>query len=47
MGLLIGYGICYTNHAEADQNDMNILLTLPGTAGVVSSWEFLARMTSC
>ncbi|MEN9868206.1 MAG: hypothetical protein RL748_3796, partial [Pseudomonadota bacterium] len=25
--------VCYTNHAEADQNDMDVLLTLLGTAG--------------
>jgi ethanolamine ammonia-lyase large subunit len=26
--------VCYTNHAEADQDDMDTLLTLLGTAGV-------------
>ncbi len=34
LGLPMGMDICYTNHAEADQNDMDTLLTLLGTAGV-------------
>lgn len=34
MGLPIGCDVCYTNHAEADQDDMDTLLTLLGTAGV-------------
>ena len=29
----MGCDICYTNHAEADQNDMDNLLTLLGVAG--------------
>jgi ethanolamine ammonia-lyase large subunit len=29
----MGCDICYTNHAEADQNDMDTLLTLLGVAG--------------
>lgn len=33
LGLPMGCDICYTNHAEADQNDMDVLLTLLGTAG--------------
>ncbi len=33
MGLPMGVDICYTNHAEADQNDMDVLLTLLGAAG--------------
>lgn len=33
MGLPMGCDICYTNHAEADQNDMDVLLTLLATAG--------------
>jgi ethanolamine ammonia-lyase large subunit len=33
MGLPMGCDVCYTNHAEADQNDMDVLLTLLGTAG--------------
>jgi ethanolamine ammonia-lyase large subunit len=34
LGLPMGCDICYTNHAEADQNDMDTLLTLLGVAGV-------------
>ena len=34
MGLPMGCDICYTNHAEADQDDMDTLLTLLGTAGI-------------
>ena len=34
LGLPMGCDICYTNHAEADQDDMDALLTLLGTAGV-------------
>jgi ethanolamine ammonia-lyase large subunit len=34
MGLPMGVDICYTNHAEADQDDMDNLLTLLGVAGV-------------
>jgi ethanolamine ammonia-lyase large subunit len=30
----MGCDVCYTNHAEADQDDMDALLTLLGTAGV-------------
>jgi ethanolamine ammonia-lyase large subunit len=26
--------VCYTNHAEADQNDMDVLLTMLAVAGV-------------
>jgi ethanolamine ammonia-lyase large subunit len=33
MGIPMGCDICYTNHAEADQDDMDVLLTLLGTAG--------------
>lgn len=33
MGLPMGVDICYTNHAEADQDDMDALLTLLGVAG--------------
>ena len=32
MGLPMGCYVCYTNHAEADQNDMDVLLTLLGVA---------------
>jgi ethanolamine ammonia-lyase large subunit len=34
LGLPMGVDVCYTNHAEADQNDMDNLLTLLGAAGV-------------
>ena len=34
MGLPIGCDVCYTNHAEADQDDMDTLLTLLCTAGL-------------
>lgn len=34
FGLPMGCDVCYTNHAEADQDDMDALLTLLGTAGV-------------
>ncbi|TVM31551.1 ethanolamine ammonia-lyase subunit EutB [Oceanidesulfovibrio marinus] len=33
LGLPMGVDVCYTNHAEADQDDMDALLTLLGTAG--------------
>jgi ethanolamine ammonia-lyase large subunit len=33
LGVPMGCDICYTNHAEADQNDMDNLLTLLGVAG--------------
>ncbi len=34
LGLPMGCDVCYTNHAEADQDDMDILLTALGAAGV-------------
>ena len=33
LGLPMGMDVCYTNHAEADQDDMDTLLTLLGVAG--------------
>jgi ethanolamine ammonia-lyase large subunit len=33
LGLPMGCDVCYTNHAEADQDDMDVLLTLLGSAG--------------
>ena len=33
LGLPMGCDICYTNHAEADQDDMDVLLTMLGVAG--------------
>ncbi len=34
LGLPMGCDVCYTNHADADQDDMDTLLTLLGTAGL-------------
>ncbi|MGL4575737.1 MAG: ethanolamine ammonia-lyase subunit EutB [Burkholderiaceae bacterium] len=34
LGVPLGCDICYTNHAEADSDDMDTLMTLLGTAGV-------------
>jgi len=34
LGLPMGCDVCYTNHAEADQDDMDTLLTLLGAAGM-------------
>ena len=34
LGLPMGCDICYTNHAEADQDDMDVLLTLLANAGI-------------
>ena len=34
MGVPLGVDVCYTNHAEADQDEMDTLLTLLGVAGV-------------
>jgi len=34
LGLPMGVDVCYTNHSEADQDDMDSLLTLLGVAGV-------------
>ena len=33
LGLPMGCDVCYTNHAEADQDDMDALMTLLGVAG--------------
>jgi len=33
LGLPMGCDVCYTNHAEADQDDMDVLLTVLGVAG--------------
>src|SRR5215467_758427 len=33
LGAPLGVDVCYTNHAEADQDDMDALLTLLGVAG--------------
>jgi len=34
LGLPMGCDVCYTNHADADQDDMDTLLTLLGAAGI-------------
>jgi len=34
LGVPMGCDVCYTNHAEADQDDMDTLLTLFGVAGI-------------
>lgn len=34
LGVPMGCDICYTNHAEADQDDMDTLLTMLGAAGI-------------
>jgi len=34
LGLPMGCDVCYTNHAQADQDDMDTLLTLLGVAGI-------------
>ncbi len=34
LGLPMGCDVCYTNHTDADQDDMDTLLTLLGAAGV-------------
>jgi ethanolamine ammonia-lyase large subunit len=34
LGLPMGCDVCYTNHAEADQDDMDTLLVLLAAAGV-------------
>lgn len=34
LGLPMGLDLCYTNHAEADQDDMDTALTVLGVAGV-------------
>jgi ethanolamine ammonia-lyase large subunit len=34
LGVPMGCDVCHTNHAEADQDDMDVLLTMLGVAGV-------------
>lgn len=34
LGLPMGVDVCYTNHADADQDDMDVLLTLLGASAV-------------
>jgi ethanolamine ammonia-lyase large subunit len=47
LGLPIGVDVCYTNHAEADQDDMDNLLTLLAAAGVTFIMGCPAPTTSC
>jgi ethanolamine ammonia-lyase large subunit len=41
MGVPMGCDVCYTNHAEADQDDMDSLLTLLAAAGCTSYHDAL------
>jgi ethanolamine ammonia-lyase large subunit len=34
LGVPMGVDVCHTNHADADQDDMDVLLTMLGVAGV-------------
>ncbi len=47
LGLPMGCDVCYTNHAEADQDDMDTLLTLLARPASPSSWACRAPTTSC
>jgi ethanolamine ammonia-lyase large subunit len=47
MGLPIGCDVCYTNHAEADQDDMDTLLTLLCAAGLTFLIGVPGRTISC
>ena len=44
LGIPMGCDVCYTNHAEADQDDMDMLLTQLGVAGCTFLWACLAPM---
>ena len=43
----MGCDICYTNHADADSDDMDALLTMLGAAGVNYIMGVPAPTTSC
>ena len=43
----MGCDICYTNHADADQNDMDVLLTLFGAAGINFIMGIRVQTMSC
>ena len=46
LGLPMGVDVCYTNHAEADQDDMDTLLTLLGDCrAALTSWACRAPTT--
>jgi ethanolamine ammonia-lyase large subunit len=47
LGLPLGVDVCYTNHAEADQDDMDNLLTLLAAAGVTFIMGVPGATTSC
>ncbi len=47
LGVPMGCDICYTNHAEADQDDMDTLLTLLGVAGCNYIMGVRVRMIAC
>ncbi len=48
LGLPMGCDVCYTNHAEADQNDMDNLMTLLGRGRLhVHHGQFREATTSC
>ena len=47
LGLPMGCDVCYTNHAEADQDDMDALLTLLRRRAAPTSWACRAPTTSC
>eukprot|EP01035_Chromulina_nebulosa_P062147 gene62146-84989_t len=55
LGLPMGVDVCYTNHADADQEDMDVLLTLlcaanvnfvitvPGSDDIMLNYQSLAH----
>ena len=46
MGLPMGCDVCYTNHAEADQDDMDHAADAPGARPASpSSWAYRAPTT--
>ena len=47
LGLPMGCDACYTNHAEADQNDIDVLLTPQGAVACTFVMGIRARLTSC
>jgi ethanolamine ammonia-lyase large subunit len=47
LGLPMGCDACYTNHAEADQDDMDTLMTVLTVAGCTFLIAFRAMTTSC
>lgn len=47
LGVPMGCDICYTNHADADQNDMDVLLTLLAPQALTLLWGFRVQTMSC